>query len=601
MNAQTRLLQLSCARILAVGASVIAACTAQAQVQDFSKLDKHLATIAAAVPSALLAQRSQVVASAVATMVNGNEVAGNIGEALARDAQLLGIAKANTVQNVATRQIRQGIDNLLLQLDSNGFPQGQLIAVEAKFHRSMPKLGKTETGIQGSQRWLKPRLGKEAKFYAAFGNAAKVQTGFEGARPAKAVDIKLSPNSKNWIYADGDTYITNASESNLAAIQQRARATGAFISQKILTAQVQSYVMWIQPDGSDYKVSIFEYDERVASGASRKLSSHILRSESTLGGSTNSFTKAALNGLALEIARKNPALDRVTCQQLASQVLEQGLESGDLVQETVRMQRMQQWRALGYSAGIGASIPILLAGSDVLLNWFQGAEIDWGRTSALGGAGIAGAIAGTASGVIFTSLAIESPLIARPLSSVAARVGVPPLSLFRTAGGFVGGGVASVVASLVMVASGYSDWDQFGTDVVIGVAATGVAMASEAAVLAAVMTYASASTGTAISSLGGAAATNAALAWLGGGAVSAGGLGVWGGAVVLGGGAVVIAVVATYAIVSVYEVYKTSASVDDWKEFLAEFRGQEERYLKDSPSWYRATIGTPLPSSLGVN
>jgi hypothetical protein len=305
--------------------------------------------------------------------------------------------------------------------------------------------------------------------------------------------------------------------------------------------------------------------------------------------------------LALEIARKNPALDRVTCQQLASQVLEQGLESGDLVQETVRMQRMQQWRALGYSAGIGASIPILLAGSDVLLNWFQGAEIDWGRTSALGGAGIAGAIAGTASGVIFTSLAIESPLIARPLSSVAARVGVPPLSLFRTAGGFVGGGVASVVASLVMVASGYSDWDQFGTDVVIGVAATGVAMASEAAVLAAVMTYASASTGTAISSLGGAAATNAALAWLGGGAVSAGGLGVWGGAVVLGGGAVVIAVVATYAIVSVYEVYKTSASVDDWKEFLAEFRGQEERYLKDSPSWYRATIGTPLPSSLGVN
>jgi hypothetical protein len=78
-------------------------------------------------------------------------------------------------------------------------------------------------------------------------------------------------------------------------------------------------------------------------------------------------------------------------------------------------------------------------------------------------------------------------------------------------------------------------------------------------------------------------------------------LGVWGGAVVLGGGAVVIAVVATYAIVSVYEVYKTSASVDDWKEFLAEFRGQEERYLKDSPSWYRATIGTPLPSSLGVN
>lgn len=44
-----------------------------------------------------------------------------------------------------------------------------------------------------------------------------------------------------------------------------------------------------------------------------------------------------------------------------------------------------------------------------------------------------------------------------------------------------------------------------------------------------------ASTGTAIASLGGVAATNATLAWLGGGALSAGGFGMAGGAVVLGG------------------------------------------------------------------
>ena len=44
-----------------------------------------------------------------------------------------------------------------------------------------------------------------------------------------------------------------------------------------------------------------------------------------------------------------------------------------------------------------------------------------------------------------------------------------------------------------------------------------------------------ASTGTAIASLGGVAATNATLAWLGGGALSAGGFGMAGGAAVLGG------------------------------------------------------------------
>ena len=43
-----------------------------------------------------------------------------------------------------------------------------------------------------------------------------------------------------------------------------------------------------------------------------------------------------------------------------------------------------------------------------------------------------------------------------------------------------------------------------------------------------------ASTGTAISSLGGAAATKATLAWLGGGALAAGGFGIAGGVVVLG-------------------------------------------------------------------
>ncbi len=47
--------------------------------------------------------------------------------------------------------------------------------------------------------------------------------------------------------------------------------------------------------------------------------------------------------------------------------------------------------------------------------------------------------------------------------------------------------------------------------------------------------FASASTGTAISSLAGAAATNATLAWFGGGSLAAGGLGMAGGMAVLGG------------------------------------------------------------------
>lgn len=51
----------------------------------------------------------------------------------------------------------------------------------------------------------------------------------------------------------------------------------------------------------------------------------------------------------------------------------------------------------------------------------------------------------------------------------------------------------------------------------------------------AAMTFATASTGTAISTLGGAAATNATLAFFGGGSLASGGLGMAGGMYVLGG------------------------------------------------------------------
>lgn len=63
-----------------------------------------------------------------------------------------------------------------------------------------------------------------------------------------------------------------------------------------------------------------------------------------------------------------------------------------------------------------------------------------------------------------------------------------------------------------------------GSGALVGVASYGGAM-----------TFAAASTGTAIGSLSGAAAVNATLAWFGGGSLAAGGLGMAGGAAVLGG------------------------------------------------------------------
>ena len=69
----------------------------------------------------------------------------------------------------------------------------------------------------------------------------------------------------------------------------------------------------------------------------------------------------------------------------------------------------------------------------------------------------------------------------------------------------------------------------------VGVGSLGTGALAGVASYGAATMLASASTGTAISTLSGVAATNATLAWFGGGSLAAGGLGIAGGAAVLGG------------------------------------------------------------------
>jgi hypothetical protein len=79
-----------------------------------------------------------------------------------------------------------------------------------------------------------------------------------------------------------------------------------------------------------------------------------------------------------------------------------------------------------------------------------------------------------------------------------------------------------------------ADVDNVMTGVIGLASGVGAGVAAQAGALWGVSTYASASTGTAISSLSGAAAENALLAWLGGGSLASGGGGVAAGTAVLG-------------------------------------------------------------------
>ena len=91
----------------------------------------------------------------------------------------------------------------------------------------------------------------------------------------------------------------------------------------------------------------------------------------------------------------------------------------------------------------------------------------------------------------------------------------------------------------------------------------------------ATMTFAAASTGTAIATLSGAAATNATLAFLGGGSLAAGGLGIAGGTAVLGG----LIAGPALAIMGFVVGAKASANRDAAYENLAKAREYEEEIV----------------------
>lgn len=115
-----------------------------------------------------------------------------------------------------------------------------------------------------------------------------------------------------------------------------------------------------------------------------------------------------------------------------------------------------------------------------------------------------------------------------------------------------------------------SDAQQMVSSMVAGLG-SGVAVGAATAFGAygATMTFAAASTGTAITTLSGAAATNATLAWLGGGTLAAGGAGVAGGMMVLGG------LVAAPALAVFGAIMSSKASVKKEEAYSNRARAQE--------------------------
>ena len=108
---------------------------------------------------------------------------------------------------------------------------------------------------------------------------------------------------------------------------------------------------------------------------------------------------------------------------------------------------------------------------------------------------------------------------------------------------------------------GYTDLETANRMCIAGGVGSLAGVAAIYGTMSLIATFGTASTGTAISSLGGAAATNATMAWLGGGSLAAGGSGTAVGAVILSGGVLIVAGAVTGAVMY-YFVWKDEKDKD---------------------------------------
>jgi len=175
-------------------------------------------------------------------------------------------------------------------------------------------------------------------------------------------------------------------------------------------------------------------------------------------------------------------------------------------------------------------VGIVATGIDAATQYWIDGRIDAQQLLAMGGLGVGSTVAGNYVGT-------QASLLLTKYSTVLGRVG----------GTILGGSAGSVVFAYGMYATGHIDLRTANIIAATGLGTTAIvtpiayALAYKGAMTIA-LTYGTASTGTAISTLSGAAATKAAAAWLGGGSLATGGGGMAaaGSSILVTGGTVLI-------------------------------------------------------------
>lgn len=508
---------------------------------DDSPFSVHsISSAAGTVTTAYTSMFSKADIALARSLVSGKTaIKGSLGEAVAGSSYLSKfLANSGNWVSISPRIGEKGMDHVFLKINpKDGLPRNIMVG-ESKYNTS--PLGMTTDGIQLGDKWTAQRLKKLGDYYLRLADVTQRAT-LPTIKPSHDLTVVLK-NGKTvhfWKSRDTDTWKVDCLQNELEEAKKLAHDYGSYLNAAGEGKVVyRSRLFQIKPDGDSLTITIKD-----ASNLDEVLSAKQLTTTGEI--KLNGVLKEHLpddvqQDIAKALKHKLPGLTDKDVDRL-SQELTKKMTAGE------SLKRYGNWdvtKEMTFNAGIAAALAFSV---DFGIQYFSSGEVNWGQTALAGGAAFTGAMASQG-----TNLALmHSQWMAQLSSHLNCSSQLLNSMTSSTIGGIVFSGLYAIGGWYL----GYMDATIARRSAIAGVGGSLAGMATGAGTMALVVTYGTASTGTAIASLSGAAATKASIALLGGGAVSAGGGGMAAGAAVLGGIVTITAVAVTTVIVFSYQVY----------------------------------------------
>jgi len=428
---------------------------------------------------------------------------------------------------ITSRFGRQGLDSIYVRYDLYGRPKALMVG-EVKYGQST--LGMTKDGQQMSSRWINKRLIALSNRFeeAATSSDVRARSISGGRQPAHRIDVTLPNGHQGMFWRENalHSWKYQGKVSDLTEARKKVMTDAAFLRTAGLgRITIRKRIFDVKMTQDQVEITTRDAALLDQGISHKKLPGKIIRLP--LG----EMNIASNQALADKLARKIPVLSAADAKLLANKVnrrFEYQMASNRFTQFGHSASKLKAISALK-AGSFGA---LIAGGFDIYQNHSEGNLF---RSSMMGLWPVA---VGTYTGNTLIPAIINS----RRVAASAAFLGTSPMELSKVIGMGSGFATTSIIAGYTCYALGDCSLGTANMIAGSGVASGVAGSLAASGTMLAISSFASAGTGTAISSLSGVAATNASLAWLGmGGGMATGGM-------VLGG-IVTTGAIATYYLV----------------------------------------------------